>query len=120
MIAGTIGTYRGRSALAIGGSHRLSNGSTVAKVGVTYNTTEHVAHAAVAGTSLSSEHEVKAALDGSGFEALNIERFVENDFFHWVHAEPYFSKLRPMFRAVARQVAEYDFTNVGGDSPGRQ
>ncbi len=42
MIAAGVGTYRGRAAFAIGGSHRLSGGSTVLKVGVTYDTTEHV------------------------------------------------------------------------------
>ncbi len=42
MIAAGVGTYRGRAAFAIGGSHRVSNGSTVFKVGVTYDTTKHV------------------------------------------------------------------------------
>jgi autotransporter adhesin len=42
MISGGVGTYRGRSALAIGASHRMSNGSTIVKVGITYDTGEHV------------------------------------------------------------------------------
>ncbi len=42
MIAGGVGYYRGKGALAIGASHRLSNGSTVFKVGVTYDSAEHV------------------------------------------------------------------------------
>jgi autotransporter adhesin len=42
MIAGGIGTYRGRGALAIGASHRVSGGNAVFKVGVTYDSEEHV------------------------------------------------------------------------------
>ena len=42
MIAGGVGTYRGRAAFAIGGSHRLSSGNAVLKVGVTYDTSKHV------------------------------------------------------------------------------
>jgi autotransporter adhesin len=42
MIAAGMGTYRGRAAFAIGASHRLSGGNAVVKVGVTYDTSEHV------------------------------------------------------------------------------
>jgi autotransporter adhesin len=41
MIAGGVGTYRGRSALAIGASHRLQNGSGTFKLGVTYDSSKH-------------------------------------------------------------------------------
>lgn len=42
MIAGGVGTYRGRHALAIGASHRLQGGNGTFKVGVTYDSEEHV------------------------------------------------------------------------------
>jgi autotransporter adhesin len=42
MISAGVGTYRGRSAISVGGSHRVANGSSVFKVGVTYDSTEHV------------------------------------------------------------------------------
>jgi autotransporter adhesin len=42
MIAGGVGTYRGRTAFAVGGSHRLVGSGAVIKVGVTYDSTEHV------------------------------------------------------------------------------
>ena len=42
MIAGGVGTYRGRTALAVGASHRLSSGNAVVKLGVTYDSSEHV------------------------------------------------------------------------------
>jgi autotransporter adhesin len=41
MIAGGVGTYRGRTALAIGASHRLQNGVGTFKVGVTYDSSKH-------------------------------------------------------------------------------
>jgi autotransporter adhesin len=42
MISAGVGTYRGRAALAIGASHRVSGGNAVIKVGATYDSTEHV------------------------------------------------------------------------------
>jgi autotransporter adhesin len=41
MIAGGLGHYRGRSALAIGASHRLQNGAGTFKLGVTYDSSKH-------------------------------------------------------------------------------
>ena len=41
MIAGGVGHYRGRSALAIGASHRLQNGTGTFKLGVTYDSSKH-------------------------------------------------------------------------------
>ena len=49
------------------------------------------------------------------FETLNIERFVEDDFFHWVGGKGYFKRLRPMFREVNRQLHQYDFNEVRED-----
>ncbi|HVF37663.1 MAG TPA: YadA C-terminal domain-containing protein, partial [Sphingomicrobium sp.] len=42
MIAGGIGTYRGKTAFAVGASHRLRGGNATFKVGVTYDNEEHV------------------------------------------------------------------------------
>jgi autotransporter adhesin len=42
MISGGVGTYRGRSAMAIGASHALANGKSVIKLGVTYDSAEKV------------------------------------------------------------------------------
>ena len=41
MIAGGVGAYRGRGAIAIGASHRMSSGNAVVKIGVTYDSSEH-------------------------------------------------------------------------------
>ena len=42
MIAGGFGYYRGRAGFAVGGSHRVADGSTVFKLGVTYDTSKTV------------------------------------------------------------------------------
>jgi autotransporter adhesin len=42
MIAAGVGTYRGRTAVAIGASHVHDNGKSVFKVGLTYDSSEHV------------------------------------------------------------------------------
>ncbi|WP_420496917.1 YadA-like family protein [Sphingomonas sediminicola] len=42
MIAGGVGTYGGRSALAIGASHASDDGRSVFRVGLTYDTNERV------------------------------------------------------------------------------
>lgn len=40
MIAGGVGTYRGKAGFAIGASHRAANGKSVYKIGVTYDSSE--------------------------------------------------------------------------------
>ena len=42
LIAGGVGYYRGRGAFAIGASHRAASGGAIFKVGVTYDSSEHV------------------------------------------------------------------------------
>ena len=41
--------------------------------------------------------------------------FVENDFFHWVIKEPFFSTLKPMFRNLRRTIADYDLSKIEED-----
>jgi hypothetical protein len=74
-----------------------------------------IAYAVVTGRGMRDEASVRAALDGTAFEALNIERFVEDDFFHWVHDDAHFGPLRPMFREIARRIGEYDLSKVDED-----
>ena len=48
-IAGGVGTYRGKTAFAVGASHRLQGGNATFKVGVTYDSEKHVRANAGAG-----------------------------------------------------------------------
>ncbi len=74
-----------------------------------------IAYAVIAKSSASDETTSRNVLNGTAFENLNIERFVEDDFFHWVASEDYFKRLRPMFREVNRQLQQYDFSDVRED-----
>lgn len=74
-----------------------------------------IAYAVVTGRSVPDEATMRAVLNGEAFRSMNIERFVEDDFFHWVHAEPHFDDLKPMFREIARRIQEYDFHDVNED-----
>lgn len=74
-----------------------------------------IAYAVVTGRSVPDEATMKAVLNGEAFRTMNIERFVEDDFFHWVHADPHFDELKPMFREIARRIQEYDFSDVSED-----
>lgn len=61
------------------------------------------------------ETTLKGVLFGDEFNKFNVERFVENDFFHWVVKRPFFSKLGPMFRSIQRALANYDLSRVEED-----
>lgn len=74
-----------------------------------------IAHAVVTGRSVPDEGTMLAVLNGEAFRSMNIERFVEDDFFHWVHADTYFDRLKPAFREISRRIQEFDFTNVAED-----
>lgn len=74
-----------------------------------------IAYVVVTRRAIADEAVIKAILDGTVFEELNIERFVEDDFFHWVGASTFFKRLRVLFREVSAQLAHYDFSDVRED-----
>ncbi len=59
--------------------------------------------------------EMKSILNGSIFHKYNIRNFVDNDFFHWVHKDIYFQKLKKVFRLVAQEISTFDFDKVDED-----
>ena len=59
--------------------------------------------------------EIKGIITGEYFVSQNIENFVEDDFFHWIATPESLRALRGVFRAIANQLAFYDFTNVDED-----
>jgi len=74
-----------------------------------------VAYSVITKGPIGDDTTISGILTGSAFESLNIERFVEDDFFHWVAADTYFTRLRPMFRELNRQLQQYDFSEVRED-----
>jgi hypothetical protein len=75
-----------------------------------------LAFAVVTRKSVDSDDVLKGILSGSIFEEkLLVERFVEDDFFHWVVLPEHFKLLKPMFRELNHRIAEYDFSEVKED-----
>jgi type I restriction-modification system DNA methylase subunit len=59
--------------------------------------------------------EMKGVLEGTIFHKYNIRNFVDNDFFHWVHSDRYFQKLKGAFRIMAQEISTFDFEQVDED-----
>ena len=74
-----------------------------------------IAYSVVTKKPIGDDATIMSILNGSVFERLNIERFVEDDFFHWVGAERYFKRLRIMFQEMNGQLTNYDFSDVRED-----
>lgn len=74
-----------------------------------------IAYSVITKRPVPDDPTVEGVLDGTLFEKLNIERFVEDDFFHWVGDEGYSKRLKPMFREINRQLQQYDFAEVRED-----
>jgi hypothetical protein len=62
-----------------------------------------------------SDEEMRGIIDGSIFDRYNIANFVENDFFQWVHRDPFYHRLRAVFRTLAQEMSLFDFENVDED-----
>ncbi len=54
-------------------------------------------------------------LTGKIFNELNINRLVENDFYHWVALDEHFYPLEPLFREIMQQLSEYDLSDIQED-----
>lgn len=74
-----------------------------------------IAYAVVARDAAEDENTTRGILSGEVFERMNVDRFVEDDFFHWVHKPEFFTQLRPVFREITRQLRAYDFSIVQED-----
>jgi len=61
------------------------------------------------------ENQLRDILTGEIFNRLNVERFVENDFYYWVARDEHFDALKSLFREIMRQLSEYDFSKVQED-----
>ena len=59
---------------------------------------------------------LRQVLTGHAFDGLQVENFVENDFYQWVAAdETAFAAVRPALRRLADQLADYDYHRTEAD-----
>jgi hypothetical protein len=74
-----------------------------------------IAYVVITKKPIADDSTITGILNGSVFGNLNIERFIEDDFFHWVTADAFFKRLRLMFRELNQQLNQYDFSDVRED-----
>lgn len=74
-----------------------------------------IAYSVLTKRSITDDETIRGVLRGTAFKRLNVERFVEDDFFHWVGEDAYIAKLRPMFRELNRRLQEYNFSEIKED-----
>lgn len=74
-----------------------------------------LAYAVLRPAAHPSDDELLGILNGQAFAALNVQHFVEGDFFHWICEPTVFAKLAPALRELFNQIREYDFTDVEED-----
>jgi|694.fasta_scaffold01408_8 hypothetical protein len=74
-----------------------------------------LAYTVVANDDYISDDEMKGILDGSIFHKLNIQNFVDNDFFHWVKSDKNFKNLKKVFRIIAQEISTFNFDDVDED-----
>lgn len=58
---------------------------------------------------------IRAILDGTAFQRHNIENFTDDDFFRWTAEPEHFEALKPLFYAIADELAHFDFSAVHED-----
>jgi SAM-dependent methyltransferase len=74
-----------------------------------------IAYSVIERETATDDETIRGVLSGRIFDRLNVERFVEDDFFHWTASDEFLNTLRPMFREIRRQIDSYDFTDVRED-----
>ncbi len=74
-----------------------------------------LAYAVLKPAAYPSDDVLRHILSGEAFTALNVENFVEGDFFYWVSTPEFFQQLAPTLRELYNQISEYDFTDVEED-----
>ncbi|MBA3633752.1 MAG: SAM-dependent DNA methyltransferase, partial [Acidobacteria bacterium] len=74
-----------------------------------------LAYSVVSNDDYIDDNEMQGIVDGSIFHKLNINNFVENDFFSWIKTEESFRALKNVFRRIAQELSTFDFADVDED-----
>ncbi len=74
-----------------------------------------LAYSVVSNDDYIDDTELKSILDGTIFHRYNIRNFVDNDFFYWVTTDRSFNNLKKVFRLIAQEISNFDFSNVDED-----
>jgi len=74
-----------------------------------------LAYAVITRQQFITDEEMKEILTGEIFNKLNVNNFIESDFFHWIAKEEHFNSLKRVFRRISTQLSDYDFSKVDED-----
>lgn len=74
-----------------------------------------LAYAVITKHQFITDDEMKEILSGEIFNKLNVSNFIENDFYHWIAKDRHYNKLKNVFRRIATQLSDYDFSKVDED-----
>ncbi len=74
-----------------------------------------LAYAVITKHQFITDDEMKEILSGEIFNKLNVNNFIESDFYHWIAKDQHYNKLKNVFRRIATQLSDYDFTKVDED-----
>lgn len=74
-----------------------------------------ITYSSISNKEFIEEAELAEIMSGKIFERNNIDRFIENDFFHWVGNQRNFLMQTKVFRVSAQKIATYDFNDIDED-----
>lgn len=74
-----------------------------------------LAYAVITKHQFITDDEMKEILSGEIFNKLNVNNFIESDFYHWIAKDRHYNKLKNVFRRIATQLSDYDFSKVDED-----
>lgn len=74
-----------------------------------------LAYAVITKHQFIIDDEMKEILNGEMFNKLNVNNFIESDFYHWIAKDQHYNKLKSVFRRIATQLSDYDFSKVDED-----
>ncbi|MCK6650300.1 MAG: N-6 DNA methylase, partial [Bacteroidia bacterium] len=74
-----------------------------------------LAYSVITGQRYINDSDLRDIVNGEIFKKLNVNNFIEKDFYYWVGKEPHFPKLRPLFRHLVVQISDYDFSTTNED-----
>ncbi len=74
-----------------------------------------LAYSVLTNDDFIDDEEMKGIIDGTIFHKHNVQNFVDNDFYFWVKQERSFKALKKVFRTIAQEIANFDFSVVEED-----
>ncbi|MBI5726842.1 MAG: N-6 DNA methylase, partial [Ignavibacteriales bacterium] len=69
-----------------------------------------LAYTVISGQRFINDAEMQGIISGEIFQNMHVNNFIERDFYHWVGKPEHYNNLKDIFRKIAVQLSDYDFT----------